>query len=388
MTLATLVWRNFWRNWTRTMLTLASLAFSLFLFTVLFATVDCMKAVAAASAEHLRLVVHHKTTITKLLPLGHGPKISAIPGVRTVCGMRWFGGRLEHSQEQFPSMAVDPDTFPIVFDDFNLTADELGAWHSQRTAAVVGVGLAGRIGCSPGDRVVLAATVPPYLKLEFRVVGITHAAAYPNVFLFRLDYLIDSLRANPMMPPEHDDAVNIYWIRTEGAEVLDAVRRAVDATFANTSDATMTELEESFVAHFTKMFGDIPLLVRNVGLIVIASILLVVCNTISSAVRERLAELAVLKAIGFGSVRLFALLFGEAILMGLFGGAGCLLAFLAFGWADAAGLSMPYFPTVSVSRPVVALGIVTGILVSLAAATVPAWQMARLSITKALRNVG
>lgn len=388
MTLATLAWRNFWRNRTRTLLTLASLAFSLFLFTALLATTDSMQAVAITSAERLRLVVHHKTTMTKLLPLGHGSKIGAIPGVRTVCGMRWFGGRLENSQEQFPSMAVDPDTFPMVFDDFNLAAEELTEWKSQRTAAIVGVGLARRIGCAPGDRFVLAATVPPYLKLEFRVVGITHAAAYPNVFLFRLDYLVDALRANPMMPPEHDNAVNMYWVRTDGADAVESVRRAVDAAFANSSDATMTEMEHAFVTSFTKMFGDIPRLVRNVGLIVIASVLLVLCNTISSAVRERIDELALLKAIGFGPSRLLGLLFGEAVLMGLFGGLGCLLAGFAFGVSDAAGLSMPYFPIVAVTLPVITWGTLTGVLVSLAAAIVPAWRMARLSTTEALRNVG
>lgn len=388
MTLSTVAWRNLWRNPVRTALTLVSLAVSLFLFTLLLATVDALQEVAAESARQLRLVVHHKSTVTKLLPLGHGPKIAALPGVRAVCGMRWFGGRLEQSQEQFPSLAVDAGTFPIVFDDFELSSGELGVWHARRTAAVLGSGLARRIGCAPGDRVVLAATVPPYLKLEFRVVAITHAAAYPNVFVFRLDYLVESLRADPMMPPSHDDAVNTYWIRTEGAESMDALRRAVDATFATGTDPTMTEPEQAFVAHFTKMFGDIPRLIRNVGVLVVASILLVVCNTLSSAVRERIGELAVFTAIGFGRRKLFAMLFGEALWIGLFGGCGALAALLVFGLSDAAGLSMPYFPTVSVSLGVVGWGVLTGVALSLVAAMVPAWYLARLSVIEALRDEG
>lgn len=388
MTLAILVWRNLWRSRTRTILTSGSLAFSLFLFTMLLATVDCMKDVAASSAELLRLVVHHKTTVTKLLPLGHGPKLASIPGVRTVCGMRWFGGRLETSQEQFPSMAVDPVTFPVVFDDFKLSDSEITAWGGHRTSAVVGIGLARRIGCAHGDRVILRGTVPPYLKLEFRIAGITHAPAYPNIFVFRLDYLIEALRDDPMMPPEHDDSVNIYWLRVLSPDNMDSVRRSVDETFANTADATMTEMEEAFVTHFTKMFGDIPLLVRNLGFIVIASILLVVCNTMSTTVRERIGELSVLKAVGFTNMRLVGLLLGEAALMGLMGSAGCMLALFACGFFSSLGLSMPYFPIISVSPAVALMGTLAGVLVNLAAAAMPARHVARLSVTETLRDFG
>jgi putative ABC transport system permease protein len=388
MTHATLIWHNFWRNRTRTLLTVTSLGFSLFLLTLLGATVDCIRGVAESSAEHLRLVVHHKTTVTKLLPLGHGPKIAAMSGVRAVCGMRWFGGRLEQSQEQFPSMAVDPVSFPAVFADFALSANALAAWNERRTAAIVGIGLAKRIGCEVGDRVVLTASVPPYLRLEFQVVGITQAGAYPNVFVFRLDYLIDALRADPMMPPEHDDAVNIYWLCAISPDVLDSVRGGIDEAFANSPDATMTEFEEAFVVHFTKMFGDIPALIRNVGWIVTASILLVLCNALSTGVRERIGEWAIFKAIGYTTRRLIFLLLGEAALMGLIGGVGCLLAFCSFGFSAAAGLSMPYFPIITVSPLVAVGGVGISVLVNLAAALIPARTVSRLCVTAVLRDTG
>lgn len=386
MTYTTLAWRNLWRNPTRTTLTLISLACSLFLFTMLAATVDCLSDVSAASSKQLRLVVHDRTTVTKLLPLGHRAKLAAIPGVSAVCAMRWFGGRLVNSSEQFPSMAVDADSFPIVFDDFRLNKDELDAWIALRPAAVLGVGLAQRIGCTQGDRVVLAGSVPPYLKLEFRVVGVTRTAAYPNVFVFRLDYLVEALRADPMMPAEHDDAANIFWLRVVSPGELDAVRQQVDDTFANTPDPTRTELEDTFVASFTKMFGDIPALIRRVGVVVLASILLVVCNTMSSNVRERSGELAVLKTLGFTTHGLLLLLFLEAALTGLIGTIGCLLSLLAFGLLDTAGLSMPYFPLITVSPAVAGFGAAVSVLVSLASALPSAWRIARLSVIDTLRR--
>ncbi len=372
----------------RTALTVGSLAVSLFLFTMLMATLSAMQSVAEASAAQLRLVVHHKTTMIKLLPLGERATLAALPGVASVCGMRWFGGRQERSQEQFPSMAVERESFPHVFEDFHLSSQELDAWHRQRTAAVVGAGLAERAGWRPGSRVVLKSTIAPYLKLEFNVVGITQATGYSNVFAFPLDYLLDSLRANAIMPEEYNSSVNIYWVRVTSPEQLGTVRTAIDECFANSPHPTMSELEESFVAQFTKMFGDIPTIIRNVGMLVLASILLVICNTVSSCVRERLSELAVMKSLGYSTTHLIGMLLMESMLMGLMGGVGCLAALLVFGISEASGLSIPYFPTVSVSLETTALGASMGLLVTCLAVVPSAVHVARASVTTALRETG
>jgi putative ABC transport system permease protein len=372
----------------RTALTVSSLAVSLFVFTMLMAALSAMQSVAEASAAQLRLVVHHKTTMTKLLPLGERTTLASMPGVASVCGMRWFGGRLDRSQEQFPSMACERESFPQVFDDFYLSPEEFDAWRRQRTAAIVGAGLAERAGWSKGSRVVLKSTIPPYLQLEFNIVGITRAVGYSNMFILPLDYLLESLRANPIMTDEYNNSVNIYWVRVQSPEQLSAVRAAIDERFANSPDPTMSELEQSFVAQFTKMFGDIPRIIRNIGIIVMASILLVICNTVSSSVRERVSELAVLKAVGYSSSQLITMLLTESILLGMLGAIGCVAALLAFGISEASGLSMPYFPIVSVSFAITVIGASMGIFVSCLAVVPSAFRVARVSVTTALRETG
>lgn len=385
MTTATLVWRNLARNCTRTILTIVSLAISLFLCTLLNATIDSMASVAASSAERLRLVVHHKTTMTQLLPLGYARRIEAFSAARAVCGMRWFGGHVPNNQTEFPSLAVDAKSFPIVFDDMAVSPSELAAWAADRKAAIVGYGLAKRMGWGLGDRVTLQSGVPPYLALEYRIVGITRAAAYPNLFVMRLDYLIDSFRADGTMPTEHNDAVNFYWIKSNSPDRLDSLRAEIDAAFAHSPDPTMTELEESFVTQFTRMFGDIPRIVRGIGLIVIVSILIVVAHTMSISFNDRVAELAVLKAVGFNPERIFFELVAEAMLIGLVGGViGCAPALCLFGLTQA-GLSIPYFPVISVSPAVALAGVAMGLIVGMLAAALPARRVARLSVTETLR---
>jgi putative ABC transport system permease protein len=389
VTSTTLIWSNLWRNRLRTALTLASVAMSLFLFTMLRAVVESMQAVAASSADQLRLVVHQRSTMTKLLPLGYGAKIAALPGAKAVCAVRWFGGRVANSAEQFPSLAGQYETVPEVYADFNLSPAEIAAWRTDRQAAFVGAGLAHRMGWSRGQRVTLRGGTPPYPTLEFHIVGITAAPAYPNLFALRLDYLVEALRAGPAMPPDYYDAVNFFWVKATTPAALDALRGQIDDLFANSPERTRTEQEESFVANFTKMFGDIPRIVGSVGLVVLATILLVVGNTMSMSIRERAGELAVLKAIGFPPWRILATVLGESMLLGLIGGlAGCIAALLAAGSTVGRGLNMPYFPTIQVTPATVALGIGAGVLVGALAGLPPARQVTRQAVTATLRAAG
>ena len=225
---------------------------------------------------------------------------------------------------------------------------------------------------------------------EFHIVAVTKGQAYPNLFVLRLDYLLDALDSQGVVRPDYRDGVNFFWVKVASAGGLDPVRNAIDTTFANAQFATRTQLEESFVASFTKMFGDIPGIVNSVGLVVLASILLVVGNTISMSIRERAGELAVLKAIGFPPGRLFATVLGESALLGLIGGLlGCVPALIGVGGAaEDSGLSMPYFPVIHVTPATVLLGVAVGVLIGLLSGLGPAWRVARLPVTVTLRDEG
>lgn len=389
MTGTALIWHNLWRNKLRTVLTMGSVAVSLFLFTMLRAVVESMEAVAASSMSQLRLVVHQRTTMTRLLPLGYGPKIAALAGVKAVCAVRWFGGRIESSAEQFPSLAADCDTMPDVYTDFDLTSADIAAWRTERQAAIVGAGLAKRMGWTRGERVTLRGGIPPYPALEFHIVGITAAPAYPNLFVLRLDYLLEELRTGWALSPEYYDGVNFFWVKARTPAALDTLREQIDGGFANSPTRTRTEHEESFVANFTKMFGDIPRIVGSVGLVVLATILMVVGNTMSMSIRERARELAVLKAIGFPPWRILVAVLTESTLLGLMGGVvGCVAALLAIDPTAGGGLNMPYFPKIQVTPVTVALGIVAGAVVGALAGLPPARRVARQAVAVMLRDEG
>jgi putative ABC transport system permease protein len=103
--------------------------------------------------------------------------------------------------------------------------------------------------------------------------------------------------------------------------------------------------------------------------------------------RERLAEHATMKALGFGPGRLMALIFGESLAIALFGaGAGILATHPVANWFAAKLGTL--FPVFGVSQHTMVMQIGAALVVGVVAAIVPGVQAARLRIVDGLRNIG
>ena len=109
-------------------------------------------------------------------------------------------------------------------------------------------------------------------------------------------------------------------------------------------------------------------------------------NTMTMTARERLAEYATLKALGFSPSFVVKLLFGESLLIALIGGLlGIALTFPAVsGIASALGSFLPSF---AVTNLTLAKQLGASLIVGLVAAAWPAWKMSRIDIVAGLRHV-
>jgi len=162
--------------------------------------------------------------------------------------------------------------------------------------------------------------------------------------------------------------------------------KQVDAMFENSDAATRTESEQAFQAGFVSMYGNIPFVLRVIGLAVVFAILLVAANTMMMAFRERVSEFGVLKTLGFEDGMVFRMVLAEAAIITLGGGLlGSLGAKLAI---EGSGFNVGGFlPPMSVHWSTVATGIGVAFLVGAVSGLIPAWQAARLRIVEALRRV-
>ncbi len=171
------------------------------------------------------------------------------------------------------------------------------------------------------------------------------------------------------------------------------VSAAIDGLFENSDAQTRTETEKAFAASFVAMAGNLALLLNGIGLAVTFTILLVVANTMTIAVRERRTEIAVLKTLGFTSRQVMGLVVAESALIGALGGA------LGIGGAQGMMWLVTHTPGIkdalagiglselNLQPFVAALGFANALFLGFVAGFLPALGAYRARITDMLRTV-
>ncbi len=381
MKFARLILANLTRAKRRTFLTVFSIALALFLFCTLRTVITSFEA-SLRSADASRLVVRHAASLVFPLPLSYKERIAQVTGVTGVSYGNWFGGYYQDPKNQFAQFAVDVSTFFDLFPELVLPEAERDAFRSERTACIVGRGLAKKYGWKIGDQVPIIGTIfPGEWRLTVRGIyaGKTQDVDENTIF-FHWGYLNESL------PDARKSLVGIYWLKVASPDLAATVSRSVDAVFENSSQPTKTETEKAFQAGFISMIGNVQLLLAILGSAIVFAIMLVTINTMMMAARERTTEIAILKTLGFTDRLVLLLVGGEALLVSLMGGAlGCALAAFVFYKSDftAGG----FFPNFRVLPQTIGLGLMLAALMGLLSGAVPAMQAGRLKIASALRKV-
>jgi putative ABC transport system permease protein len=332
-----------------------------------------------------RLVVRHKVSIIQTLPASYEPRMEGMPGVEAAAHATWFGGVYQDKRNFFPQFPVIPQDYLDMFPELLLPDEQREAWLATRTGAVAGRTIADKYGWKVGDRVPLQATIWPQSGgrevWEFDLVGIYDGAEKgtdTTQFLFRYDYFDEAREYGR-------GQVGWYTVRVSDPARAPAIAGRIDEEFANSPAETKTETEKAFVQAFAKQVGDIGAILTAILAAVFFTILLVAGNTMAQAVRERLEELAVLKAIGFSNGRVLALVLAESCLVALLGGlAGLALGWILIGRGDPTGGMLPIF---FLPPRALAVGAALAAALGLAAGLLPAVQAMRLRIADGLRRV-
>jgi len=375
-----LIFANLFRKKIRTTLTLGSFAVALFLFGLL-ATVRGAFNQGLEVAGANRLVVVNKVSIIQPLPISYKEKLARIPGVTLVTHANWFGGVYQDERNFFPQFAIEDETYRQMFPEFIVPEDQWNTFIGDREGAIVGDNLAERFHWKVGDRVPIKGTIFPG-TWEFNIRGIYKGSRPQDdttQFWFRYKYLEE--RENPYWK----GLIGWYTVRIDNPDNATRVAGVVDEMFANSPWETKTETEKAFAAGFVKQAGNIEFLLVSIGSVVFFTLLLVTGNTMAIAVRERMRELAVLKAVGFSDNFVLALVLGESLLLAAIGGGfGLALCKLFTLRGDPTGGMMPYF---YLAPPVVILGLFSALAVGVVAGILPAWSAMRLRVADALRRV-
>jgi putative ABC transport system permease protein len=373
-----LLFANLSRKKIRTTLTLGSFAVALFLYGVLAVVRGAFhQGVEVAGTD--RLVVINKVSIIQPLPLSYRDRLLRIPGVKQVTYSNWFGGVYQDEKNFFPQFAVDVENQRKMFPEFIIPDDQWQAFVEDRQGVVVGESLAERFGWKLGDRVPLMGTIYPG-TWEFNIRGIYRGSRTQDdttQFWFHWDYLEERVAQK--------GHVGWYTVRVANPDLAVQVAKAIDAEFANSPFETKTDTEKAFAASFVKQMGNIEFLILSIGGVVFFTLLLVTGNTMAISVRERVGELAILKAMGFSDLFVLRMVLQESLVLALIGGSlGVALAKLFTLSGDPTHGILPYF---YLPLPAMLSGMGAALLVGAVAGILPALSAMRLRVVDAIRRV-
>jgi putative ABC transport system permease protein len=376
-----LIFANLFRKKIRFVLTIGSFAVALFLFGLLAVVKGSFsQGVDIAGAD--RLVIINRISIIQPLPLSYKDRILRIPGIKAITHDNWFGGIYQEEKNFFAQFAIDVNTQRQIFPELVVPEEQWLNFVKDRQGAIAGANTAKRFGWKVGDRIPIKGTFSPG-TWEFNLDGIYHGARREDdetQFWFQWDYFEERV------PDRFKGLVGWYTVRIENPDDAPRVAKAIDQEFSNSPYETRTETEKNFAAGWVKQMGNIEFLILSIGSVVFFTLLLVTGNTMAIAVRERTAELAVLKAVGFSDRFVLLLVLGESLIMAVLGGGVGLL--LAKGFTvligDPTHGMLPYF---YLSLGAMTAGLGLALAVGAVSGLIPAIGAMRLRVVDALRRV-
>ena len=377
-----LVWRNIWRKKFRTIFTLLSIFIAFLLFGILM-TIRMAFSFGVEVAGLDRLILIHKVTLIMPLPLSYEERLRQTNGVELVTHQSWFGGIYQEPSNFFANMAVEPESFLKIYEEFQVPPEQVQAWLADRQGAIVGRDLANRFGWNVGDRVPLTGTIyqpkDGGQTWEFNIVGIYDGADTVDKtnFFFRYDYLDENRTVG-------QGSVGWYVVKIADPSRAVELSRTFDEMFANSTAETKTTTEKGFVEGFAKQIGDVSAIMIAISSTVLFMFGLVAASTMAQSVRERTNEFAVLKTLGFSDASILALVLGESLFIAFTGGLlGLGLAWLFVQNGDPTNGMLPIF--ILPARDLL-IGVGLMVLMGFLAGVMPAFGAMRLRITDALRR--
>jgi putative ABC transport system permease protein len=378
-----LIWKNSIRNRRRSILTICSLGASLCLLGLLFAVYRALFLADATPTQALRLVTHHRVSITQALPMSYLARIRQVPGVRAAMVWQWFGGTYKDARDQrnfFARFAVDPDVFWLMRPEFEGPDEVKKGFERLRTGAVAEETLANRMGWKPGEKIMITGDIFP-VNLDLTLVGTFKDPEKAEALYFSREYLRELVGAG------RGDTSGAFAVLASSPEDVPKVAKAIDDMFDISSAQTKTESEQAFALSFVSFLGNVKLVLMVVCAAVTFTILLVSANTMAMSVRERIREVGILKTLGFSNGAVLGIILGEAAIIALIGGAvGILLGQGLTVLIRQGPAYIQALKTLSITPGVGLVCLAFAMFIGVVSAFIPAAGAARTSILDALRT--
>lgn len=376
-----LVWAAIRRKPTRATLTLLSVVVAFTLFGMMIGMNATIAAVEEAARAD-RIFVNPR--FNNPLPISLERQLAAVPGVAQVGTVGFIAGYHQEKKNNVFVMVVD-DNLRKVRADWPLTPGQWDMIAHTRNGIVISRLQAIKWNLKTGDNFVVAAPATPKIdgthSWTFQVLAVVDdIPAWGGGYIMGNFDFFD--KARPLA-----NQGNTAWFEVLATDPTQAPALAdrIDHMFAN-SAAPLQSITEKAAYQASNSGLDITAVTRDIALSGLFMILFLTANGIAQSVRERFAEFATLKTIGFSDRAVLLMVVLEAALPCVTG------AFLGVAVADILTKVLPHVLPPSAGLPpmptmtgmVFAWAIGCSAFVALASAALPALRLSRMDIATAL----
>lgn len=374
------VFKQLWRHPTRSMLTVAGVGVSMFLFIAVQTLQRGVRNATAVTAADTTLVVYRENRFcpaTSRLPESYTRRIEKIPGVTGAIPIKIVVNNCGASLDVITFRGIPPENLASMSSKWTIVDGSVDEWGKRSDAALVGERLANRRGFKVGQSFDSSG-------VTVTVAGIVRSSEPQdqNVAYVHLPFLQQAASKGGL------GTVTQFTVRVDDPSKLESVSKAIDDEFRADAEPTQTRPEKAFVAQAASDIVEIVGFTQYLGWACLAAVLALVANAIVLSVQDRVKEHAVLQTLGFRSSLIARLIISEGVLIGVIGGVLGTAAAIAVVKHGQFTLSNEGFSiSVSSDWSTAALGLTISALVGIVAGLVPAWQAGRREIAHCFRAV-
>ena len=383
--LLTIAFRNMRRQLRRTILTALTFAVAVFIYTVLVAVPMSMDRIAYNASKGLRLVVTERNNNS--LPARYCGPIRKLPHVLGCAPEILWQAIYRDPKSPIVTYGVTSDiTNVTASSDYQVSADLAKKLLTDRRYAMVGYALMDEYDWKLGQPVTLSNPGDSRLTLTFIPL-----VEFPNEYMshaFLFDRRMFDDAVNKVYGANIQDRASFLLVRVDQTENMGLVATEIDENFHNSDAETETTTESNSVANVVSAIGNIRTIIYSLCIVVLLTVLLIAGNSMAMMVRDRIGEVAVMRALGFTRSHVGILLFAEAGMIGIGGAAiGAVVAFYYFGHGVRLGEITGMLGYVQVRPETAITAIVVALIVSIASAIIPVMQAMRVVPAMAFRQV-
>lgn len=366
-----LVLRNLRRTPRRSLLTLFGVAVAIFVYASLQAAIDGILFPVKQAGETRLLNVRERgraNVLASKLPERLESSLGAVSGVTAATGVLTDIAVVGAQRVHIFVYGVDDDTYRAV-KGLRVDAADWQSFKEDSQGALVGHLLAEQMGWKKG-----AAIELPELSISFHVAAILPAQGsdLERHLVLHRRYL-QTARGG-------QGKVTFVLVQPGQGTSDQAVSRAIDLHQEGTDAPTETASEAAYAQKIVAQFVSFVDYLKIMGVLTIVITLVGAANAVSMNVRERTAEIGILRTVGYTPWRIVGILVLEAVIVAGTGGlVGLGLAYGALGGRGAvlAGLAL--------SRSTLVVGFAASVAIGIVGALGPAISAVRMTIVDALR---